>query len=460
MWSVVVCAGDIYYFCEPIGWHRIVMEEVYQYAWKHRLLSQQNVRLRDGRRVDIVSPGILNRGAGPDFSYAKVIIDGREWVGNVEIHERASDWQRHGHHHDTAYDNVVLHVVGIDDGVAVTHSGRELPQLELPLSRLFIASYEAVAHGLERSLCHDYIKLLDPLSISDWLETLSIERLQQKSSHVARVLESCDGDWHQMLFAIFARALGFGLNADPMEMLARSIPLNFLRRHADNIFQLEALLFGQAGMLDSSIHIFDEYYQGLCREYYFLSRKYSLRPLRRDVWKYARTRPGNFPHRRIAMLARVLEGGFSLLGDILEKSWDVEALEELFDVELTGYWHSHFAFGDESGTPPSSMSLSSRRLLIINCVAPFLYTYGNLRGDARQQEKSVSLLESLPAERNSIVTGWMSAGLKAENAMRGQALLYLKREYCDAYRCKECRFGHQYMKQAAKFWNTSESLAQ
>lgn len=432
------------------------MEEVYQYAWKHRLTNQSRQRLADGRSVTVVTPGILNTGAGPDFSGAKVVIDGQEWVGNVEIHERSSDWNRHGHQSDPAYDNVVLHVVGTCDCEVATSSGRRLPQLVMPLSKLFIDSYEAVAHGLEQSRCHGYIKLLEPLAVNDWLETLSIERLQRKCMHVAHVLEACDGDWQQALFAILARALGFGLNSDPMEMLARSVPLNYIRRHADNLLQIEALMFGQAGMLDGSLHIFDEYYQSLCREYFFLCRKYSLRPLRRDIWKYARTRPQNFPHRRIATLCRILAGGFSMLGEILDKSWDTDALEELFNIELTGYWQYHFAFGDDASSQPQSMTLASRRLLIINCVAPFLYAYGSIRGDERQLQKSIDMLEELPAERNSIVRGWMSAGLKADTALRGQALLHLKKEYCDAYRCRECRFGHQFMVQAADFWNPKQ----
>ena len=434
------------------------MEAMYQYVWKHRMIPRQG-RLKDGREVRIVTPGVLNTDAGPDFSFAKVEIDGREWSGNIEIHERSSDWFRHGHERDAAYDNVVLHVVADADCEVSTKSGRVLPQFEIQLPEGFAKSYEAVAGGLEAPLCHRYIKLLDPLRVTDWLETLSVERLQSKASHVAHICEETGGDWQQACFAILARALGLGLNSEPMEMAARRLPLNFARRHSDNQLQLDALVFGVAGMLDPSIHIFDEYYQALCSEFYFLARKYGLQPMYSVGWKYACTRPQNFPHRRLAMLARVLKGGFSLMSDMLDCGADLQRHEELYDLTLDGYWQEHFGFGDEARqSAPSSLSLQTRQLLIINATVPFMYAYGSTRGDYECRENAVSLLEELPAEKNRIVRSWMDAGLKGENAMRSQALLFLKKSYCDSYRCTECRFGHEFLKQASKYWNGEEQL--
>ena len=417
------------------------MEKLYQYLWKHRMLGSI-LRLRGGGEVKIISPGILNENAGPDFSGARVRIDGEEWAGNVEIHVKASDWYRHNHDKDRAYDSVMLHVVAIDDMEVKRTDGEPIPQVEVTFPQEFYNIYSSLSENIREARCAPYIPALTQLTIEDWLETLGVERMQVKASRILDVRKSVSGDWERTCFITFARALGFGLNSDPFEMMARTLPLNYLARHSDNIFQLEALLFGQAGMLDMSVNIFDEYYQGLCREYYFLARKYSLRPMRRDLWKYARTRPGNFPHRRIAMLARYLEGGFSLMSQILRAGGDSEKSRELFNRELDGYWSGHAGFGDEPHRVSTALSASSVDLLLINLVAPMIYAHGSSLGDFEAAERGFSLWEDLQAERNTFIRQWTALGLKCGNAMRSQAMIQLRKEYCDRNRCLECRFGH------------------
>ena len=202
-------------------------------------------------------------------------------------------------------------------------------------------------------------------------------------------------------------------------------------------------------MLDSSLHIFDEYYQFLCREYYFLARKYGLRPMRQGLWKYARTRPQNFPHRRIAYLSKACEGGFSLFSEIVSCGRSAEKLRELFHWRLDGYWHNHFSFDMEARFASDSLSDTSVTLLIINVVAPLLYAFGAIRGDVDISEKGQSILENLPGENNGVTRQWETYGLKAENAWRSQALLHLKKEYCDARKCLYCRFGNNMLRKAA-----------
>lgn len=434
------------------------MEAAFQYAWRYNLYHQEHLVLDDGRCVSILNPGVLNKDAGPDFSFAKVEVDGMVWCGNVEIHVKASDWYRHGHDRDLAYDSVILHVVADNDCVVKRADGTIIPQLKIELLSGVSDTFDAFKEGLDVVKCHKYLQLLSGYEKVSWIETLSIERLQSKAAHVAEMCKNLGGDWQQTCFALVARAMGFGLNSEPMEMLARSLPLNFLARHSDNLFQIEALLFGQSGLLDSSILIFDAYYQELCREYYFLSRKYSLRPMKPSVWKFARTRPQNFPYRRIAALAQLLHGGFTLMSDIIDARGDIDKLESIFEITLTGYWSNRYSFGGEERALAVNMSKMSIHVLMINAVVPLLYAYGILRGDSVMEQSAIDILDALPAEKNSVVKSWYDAGIKASCALESQAVLHLKKQYCDLNRCNECRFGYAFMQRMAKYWNDKSAL--
>ncbi|MDE5790341.1 MAG: DUF2851 family protein [Muribaculaceae bacterium] len=425
------------------------MERLYQYLWKHSMLGHRLV-LNDGREVKIIAPGILNENAGPDFSAAKVKVEDTVWVGNVEIHVRASDWYKHNHDKDSAYDGVMLHIVAISDCVVRRCDGSVIPQVSVIFPVEFFSLYASLSENIKDVKCSQFLSTLSPLVVEDWLSTLAIERMQQKSRRMLDIHKSCGSDWERTCFVSFARALGFGLNSQPFEMLARSLPLNFLARHSDNIFQLEALLFGQAGMLDMSNHIFEEYYQGLCREYYFLSKKYSLRPLGPGLWKYSKTRPGNFPHRRIAMLAQYLYGGFSLMRSIIETKGDGDKARELFAMELSGYWENHIQFGSEVEKAPVSLSRGSEDLLLINLVAPLIYSHCAFIGDLEGADCALSLWMDLDAEKNTYIRQWEKAGLPCKDAMHSQALLQLRKCYCDLGKCLECRFGHSLLRNKVK----------
>lgn len=402
-----------------------------------------------GAEIAVVDPGRLNTDAGPDFFNSKIKVDGTEWAGNVEIHVKASDWIRHGHQNDPAYDSIILHVVGVSDRRIHRSDGSLIPQVEVTMPEGFFRTYSSLESDLYAIRCARQLPDISALTITDWLESLSVERIQNKAARVMEVFHNCGNDWQQTCFVILARALGFGLNGDPFEMLARSVPLRILHHHSDNPLQLQAILFGQAAMLDSSCHIFDEYYQLLCREYYFLARKYGLRPMRGALWKYARTRPQNFPHRRIAFLAKACENGFSLLSAILSAKDDEEKLREIFAWKLEGYWHSHFSFDVEAKASADTLSRSSVTLLIINVVAPLIYAYGARIGDPDLAEKALDLLSSLPPENNGIIRDWEQYGLRADDALRSQALLHLRKEYCDPRKCLFCRFGHSLLSKSA-----------
>lgn len=403
----------------------------------------------DGREIEVIDPGRLNTDSGPDFFNSKIKADGTEWAGNIEIHVKASDWFRHGHQKDPAYDSIILHVVGVADQRIRRNDGSLIPQVVLTMPEDFFRTFSTLQTDIDTIRCMSSLKTLSSLTVTDWLETLSIERLQMKSDRIREIHSNCGNDWEQTCFIVLSRALGFGLNGDPFEMLARSIPLKILHHHSDNPLQLQAILFGQAAMLDSSLHIFDEYYQLLCREYYFLARKYNLRPMRPGLWKYAKTRPQNFPHRRIAFLSKACEDGFSLFSRILASKGNEEEARKLFDWQLENYWHTHFSFDTENKTHSDTLSKASVTSLLINVVAPLLYSYGAMRGNPDLAEKGLDLLSTLPAEANNVTRDWENCGLRAKDALRSQALLQLRKEYCDKRKCLYCRFGHHFLRRSA-----------
>lgn len=422
------------------------MERLYHYLWKYRMLGTR-LRLPDGRRVEVIDPGIPNNGSGPDFFNSKIrIIGAEEWAGNVEIHVKASDWFRHGHDKDTAYDSIILHVVASSDCKVTRRDGSVIPQVEVILPPELYSTYSRLHTDLDAIRCEQNLCTLPKLTVTDWLETLTVERIQARASNVMRIFALTDNDWQQTCFVILARAMGFGLNGDPFELTALSLPLRIMARHSDNPLQLEALLFGQAGMLDTSKHILDEYYQLLCREYYFLARKYGLKPIHSDMWKYARTRPQNMPHRRLAMLARACKGGFTMLRTLLGCKGDSQLLTQLFDWELEGYWATHQSFDTEESAVTTRLSTASIRLLMINAVAPLYYAYGMHIGNPDMAELALELLESLPPEQNTVIRRWQAAGLSVKSAATSQALLHLRREYCERRNCMRCRFSHQLLR--------------
>lgn len=425
------------------------MEALYQFLWQHTMLGRR-LTDTDGRVIDILDPGRLNKDSGPDFFNSKIKIDGTEWIGNIEIHVKASDWYRHRHNSDPAYDNVILHVVAVNDRRVARADGGLIPQVVTTPPPDFFNLYNQLSSHPAYLRCAQWLPYLPQIAVTDWLESLAMERLQMKGNRVRDILHSVANDWEQTCFITLARALGFGLNGEPFEMLARSLPLRILHHHSDNPLQLQALLFGQAGMLDQSQHIFDEFYQLLCREYYFLARKYGLRPMRQGVWKYARTRPQNFPHRRIAMLAKACEGGFSMLAKIVDCIRKGGEIRELFKWRLEGYWHDHFSFDVDAKGGSDMLSGNSISLLLINAVVPLVYAFAAERGEYELGEKGLAIMEELPGESNSIIREWEGYGLKSGNALRSQALLQLRREYCEARKCLYCRFAHHYLRRALR----------
>lgn len=391
------------------------MEKLLHYAWKHRMYPVTSLYTTDDRAVEVIDPGLYNRrDAGPDFFNAKLKVDGTLWVGNVEMHLKASDWFRHGHDKDAAYDNVVMHVVCDADMDAVTSSGRMPAQLVLPLPDSLQKDYTRLLHEDKYPPCYERIPAIPRLKIHSWMTALETERLERKTDDiVARLEESC-GSWEHAYFQTLARNYGFGVNGDAFEIWARGIDLSQAARYRDDLFQTEALFIGMAGLL----HKVDERYS---REFAYLKNKYSLQPMEGQEWKYLRMRPQNFPHVRVLELARMYHEQRTGLSQLLDCE-DVKAIGQLFGFK-----------GDKLN------------LLIINTAIPVIFAYGREKKKERLCERAFDLLEELKAEDNHIVRMWQECGLDVRSAGDSQALIQLKKEYCDKKECLRCRIGYEYL---------------
>ena len=411
------------------------------YVWQHRLWGTAPLTTVDGRRLRVLDPGRLNTDAGPDFFNAKIEIEGNTWVGNIEMHTRASDWMRHHHDSDPAYDSVILHVVEQSDTGVRRTDGEPIAQMILPIAPSLAERISQLMTSRQELPCAPHLASLPAIAVTDWMQSLALERLQAKAARLLELLHNFAGNWEEVCYVSLARTLGFGINNDALERLARRTPLRLMLKHSDSPLQLEALLLGQAGLLGGTAS--DPYLDQLRREYAFLANKFSLRPMETEAWRLFRIRPQSFPFRRVALLARYVAGGFKLMNQILDAPHE-DALRELFRIELDGYWAQHYTFGrPTAGTAPTALSEGSIDIVLINTVAPLLYARAEELGEWQTGDRAVGLLEDLRPERNSIITAFGRAGISCRNALDTQALIQLKRNYCEPRKCIFCRFGHR-----------------
>ncbi|MCM1440823.1 MAG: DUF2851 family protein [Roseburia sp.] len=421
-----------------------------QYVWQHRLWTERNLHTGGGERVEILDPGLINRDSGPDFFNAKVRIGDRVWVGNVELHVRASDWHRHGHDADKAYHSVILHVVAVDDDRICRPDGREIPQIVMPCTDAFRNRYDRLVNSpLSDLACADTLKDVPGIYISDWLTALAMERLQEKAARIAALAAAEGGDWQSAVYITLARTLGFSKNNDAFERLALSTPLRILRKHADNPVSIEAMLMGQAGFLDDvddAVAAADIHLGQLAMEYRFMKAKFGLQQPQL-AWKMGRMRPYNFPQRRVATLAQYICRGFTPGGKMLAVKTAREA-RELFDIILDGYWAHRVNFGPECTNTTRAFSESNINILIINVLVPAIYAYGLTYGIDEMMGRATAILQSVPPEENAVTRLFTAAGIKCGDAFASQALIQLRRAYCEPRKCLYCRFGHRHMSPA------------
>lgn len=419
-------------------------EDFLHYVWKFKLFDFKDLMTTDGQTLEVLSVGMHNLNAGPDFSNSRVRIGDTIWAGNTEIHLAASDWEKHNHTVDTAYDSVILHVVYRNDKTIQAPDGRALPTLELRNripADLYLRYHQLTLVNERRIIpCQASLKTVNSINLHNWLTRTLVERLDKKASAVIDALKSNQGDWETTFYQFLAANFGFSINVLPFELLAKSLPQNILAKHKNNALQIEALIFGQAGFLDEYYQ--DEYPQRLKNEYSFFRKKYQLSPIEKHLWKFMRLRPQNFPTIRLAQFASLIIQSQHLFSKVLEYK-DVKAVRELFNnITVNDYWETHYRFDQESKPTSKNFGKASIDLLLINTVALFLFAYGRHHKQEQYTDRSLALLESLPLERNHVVDDFEEMGIKVKSAFESQALLELKNSYCNHKKCLQCGVGN------------------
>lgn len=419
-------------------------EEFLYYIWKFRLF-QLNFQLASGEACQVIDPGLRNEHSGPDFFNAKIKIGKTLWAGNVEIHVKSSDWQKHNHSINEAYDNVILHVVYIHDQETYAKNGVAIPVLELidKFNLTVYKRYEGFMKSNSWIPCEKMFNSVSRFHINNWLDRLMIERLEFKSQEIEDQLKLNTNNWEQAFYEFIARNFGFKVNAMPFELLAKSLPMNILARHKNNKFQLEALLFGQAGLIPEKGK--DDYSKKLFNEYQFLKMKYELKTIETHLWRFMRLRPSNFPTIRIAQFAELIFKSSHLFSAILEIE-KVNELAKLFEVGVSDYWETHYVFNKSAKKRQHKMSKATINLILINTIIPFLFIYGKLRKDAVFSDRALRFLEQIPGENNIIVRNWGELGMSVQTAFNTQALLQLKNNYCSNKQCLNCSIGNEILK--------------
>ena len=429
------------------------MEQLLHYEWKHKLFPLSPLTTTWHQAVEVIDPGLHNRNAGPDFFNAKIKLNGTLWVGNVEIHDKASDWYVHGHDKDERYDNVILHVCGSIDVEAKNSKGEPLVQLQLDIPENVSKHYQELLSIDQYPPCYQIIPSLTRLTVHSWMSALQTERLSQKTDAIEARVKQCNGDWENAYFVTLARNYGFGINGDAFEQWAYHLPLRAVDHHRDDLFQIEAIFLGQAGLLELNTiperyqkdALNDGYFSRLRNEYLYLSHKFSLQPMDYKQWRFLRLRPQNFPHIRLSQLAGLYaKDTFSLAS--LTAPGELKEVRKRLETGVSDYWRKHYLFGCESKESDKKPGLRSQNLLVLNSIIPLLFAYGRYRGEESMEQRSLELLASLPAEDNFITRTWQMLGIVSRSAADSQALVHLKTRYCDRRDCLRCSWGHEYLK--------------
>lgn len=417
-------------------------EDLLHYIWQQKFFNTIDLETTDGECLSIVHSGIHNSDAGPDFTQAKVRINEDLLAGNVEIHVNSSDWKKHKHQNDNAYSNVILHVVYNDDAKNLSPG---FPTLELKdkIDRQFFSRYQALMLSQSWIPCESQISTVDDFFIKNGLHRLVIERLEHKTFDILERFAHNKNGWEETFYQITARNFGLKVNADTFDALAKSLPLKIIAKQKNSLLQIEALLFGQAGMLERSFK--DNYPNSLKKEYHFLQKKYSLHPMQTHLWKFMRLRPSGFPTLRLAQFSMLLFKSAHLFSRVLETE-SVRQIAELFQIEPSEYWLIHYRFDTDSKIRKKTLGQDFINTIIINAVIPVMFIYGKTKGNQSIQEKALSFLEQLPSEKNSIISKWQNLGIQSDSAYYSQALLQLKNNYCSHKRCLHCFVGNKLLR--------------
>ena len=414
-------------------------ERLLQFIWQFQYFNKSELSAVSGETVQVITPGQYNTNQGPDFAQAKIKIGETTWAGIVELHTKTSEWNKHDHHHDSNYNNVVLHVVWENDTTS-----NNIPVIELRerVPKILLQRYEELMNSTAFIACEKSLQDVQDITWKSWKVRLLAERLLRKAKAVDEYLLQNNYHWEETFWWLLARSFGMKVNADAFEAIARSIPLTILAKQKQQIHQLEALLLGQAGLLDNK---FEEDYPKLLRkEYYFQKSKHKLKPAPVPVL-FLRMRPGNFPTIRLVQLAKLVHESAHLFSKIKDAD-SLKDVKQWLDVTANDYWHYHYRFDELSAFKEKKLGTSMIDNIIINTVVPVLFAYGNYHGEQKYKDKALQWLGESASENNSITRGFHFIGIENKNAYDSQALIELKNEYCDKKRCLDCSAGNSILR--------------
>lgn len=415
-------------------------EKLFQYIWQFQYFNTSELKTTTGEAVQIINAGRPNIDQGPDFENACIRIGNTTWAGSVEHHLKTSDWLRHSHQSDKNYKKVIMHVVYEHD-----REVNEIPVIELKdrISRGLLSRYNELMKTQTFIPCERLINEVPEIILNVWKGRLVAERLIRKALLIQQYQQDNKDHWEESFWWMLARNFGLPVNGDAFEAVAKSIPVNLLAKHKNQVQQLEALMFGQAGLLNSE---FDEAYPKMLRkEYAFLKKKYNLVPSPVSV-KFLRMRPGSFPTLRLAQLAAVVNQSNHLFSRILEEP-SLKTVKTWFQKDANDFWHYHYSFDQKSSYKVKSIGAAMIDNIIINTITPILFSYGSFYNKNELRERALGWLEEIAAEKNAITKGFQNLGLSNKTALDSQAFLELKKQYCNEHRCLQCSVGNALLKQ-------------
>jgi len=418
-------------------------EKLLHFIWQFQYFNTNELKIVDGEVLQIVKQGILNQNQGPDFLNATLVIENVKWVGNIELHINASDWRKHHHQKDKNYNNVILHVVWNNDE-PILMNDKLLPTLILQdrVPKVLLQKYEQLMNEQTNIPCQSFLPALSSIGWTSWKERLVVERLEQKSAKVLELLEQNNHHWEEVFWQMLTANFGIKVNAESFENVAKSISVNILAKHKNQIHQLEALLFGQAGLLDENF--VNDYPKLLQREYKLLQHKYQLKkPATRVV--FLRMRPASFPTIRLAQLAMLIYNSVHLFSKIKEQN-SVDDVKKMFSVTANDYWHYHYQLDEASNYKVKNLGDDMIDSICINTIVPVLFAYGLLMNHQASKDKAILWLQHLSAENNSITKTWKANKIENATSFDSQALIQLTNHYCKPKRCLQCAIGNQILK--------------
>ncbi len=416
-------------------------EDFLHYLWKYKKAHLFDLKTTTGDPISVISVGTHNHNAGPDFFNAQLKIGNQLWAGNIEIHVNATDWFVHNHETDAAYDNVILHIVWEGETALYRKDNTIIPTLILKKyvpEALLNNYYNLFVKNNKWINCEKEFKTVDAFSLTNWLERLYFERLERKAVQIDTVLQQSKNDWEAVLFKLLSKSFGLNINGDAFFSIANSFEFSIFRKLQSNQFQLEALLFGQSGLLKTTEQ--NTYFTALKKEYAFLKQKFSLSNEGILPVQFFRLRPPNFPSIRLSQLANVYYSTQNLFSKIIE-THTINDFYNLFLVAASEFWDTHYTFNTTSKKRQKKLTKAFVDLLLINCIIPIKFSYAKYKG-THIDETILRLVQSIPSEHNAIIKKYNSLKAVSKTALDSQALLELKTNYCDNNKCLQCTIGN------------------